>query len=233
MPESVRPDEPTGNGPTQGDYEDSLAEFTELKTAAARLAQKIKTCLGNYESKGGSAEEIKFGHKMGKLEKGEAAALVKRLNRAARWSGVIAWEDGGQANFTATFDQPAVATGAAPGGRLSTARAYNDGWNSGMKGALIDSSPYGHAPGSREFVTWRDGWEEGQRDRAARGDAPVDTSRERPNGHDDEPAAEDAPKRAARKQPTSREMRVASRGSVSQHEPEVEQRMTGPLDDDA
>lgn len=222
MPESVRPKEES-NGPSMAEFEEVLAEFTELKTASQRLNQKIKTCLGNYESKGGDPDEIKDGYQLGKLDKASAQARVKRFNKVARWTGVIAWEEGGQANFSATFDQPAVASGPAPGSRLAVARAYGDGWNSGKNGALIDSSPFSHAPGSKEFVAWRDGWEEGQRDRAARGDAPVDTSRDRPNGHD-EPEAEAAPKRAARK---------SARGSVPQHEPEVEQRMTGPLDDDA
>lgn len=192
MPERVRENETIGNGPSQELHDEVLAEFTELKTAAQRIAQKIKTCLGRYESAGGIGEEIKFSHKLGKLEKGEAQSLVLRLNRAARWSGVITWSENGQSDFAATFDQPAdTGVGPAPGSRLARARQYNDGYNSGKNGATLDANPNAHAPGSAEFVAWADGCRDGQADRAeyratqpenaaeTQAAAEVDTSRKR------------------------------------------------------
>ena len=192
MVERVRENEIFGNGPSQDLHDEVLAEFTELKTAASRIAQKIKTCLGRYEAAGGLGEEIKFSHKLGKLEKGEAHSLVLRLNRAARWSGVITWNDEtGQSDFAATFDQPAAGVGPEPCSRLARARSYNDGYNSGKSGASLDANPNAHAPGSAEFVAWADGCRDGQADRAeyratqpehaaeTQAAAQVDTSRKR------------------------------------------------------
>jgi ribosome modulation factor len=193
MPERVRETETTGNGPTQDLHDEVLAEFTELKTAAQRIAQKIKTCLGRYEAAGGFSEEIKFSHKLGKLETGEAQSLVRRLNRAAHWSGIITWDErSGQSDFAATFDAPAEGGGVAPGSRLSRARAYSDGYNSGKGGATRDANPFAHAPGSAEYVAWNDGQGDGSGDLAefrstkpelraeAQAASEVDTSRRRP-----------------------------------------------------
>jgi ribosome modulation factor len=195
MVDRVRETEPRDNGPSQDLHDEVLAEFTELKTSAQRIAQKIKTVLGRYEAAGGISEEIKFSHKLGKLEKGEAQSLVRRLNRAARWSGVITWnEETGQSDFAATFDQPTEAAGAgpAPGSRLARARAYGDGYNSGKNGATKDANPFQHAPGSTEYVAWADGQTDGAADRAEhratrpenaaemQAEAQVDTSRKRP-----------------------------------------------------
>lgn len=194
MVDRVRETETTGNGPTQDLHDEVLAEFTELKTAAQRIAQKIKTCLGRYETAGGLADEIKFSHKLGKLEHGEAQSLVRRLNRAAHWSGIITWDErSGQSDFAATFDAPAEAGGGgvAPGSRLSRARAYSDGYNSGKMGSSRDANPFAHAPGSAEYVAWNDGQGDGATDRAefratrpdlraeASAEAEVDTSRKR------------------------------------------------------
>ena len=201
MSESVRA-AADGNGPSQEDFESCLSEFTELKTASQRLAQKIKTALGAYKAKGGDAEEIKFAHKMAKLDKGEAQAKVRRMNRAAVWAGIIEIEQDGQASFAATFGAPVVAKKGETRTslKLSATRAKADGYNSGLAGSPIDASPFNGQPGSEEFVWWRDGWTQGHEDYLLNHPeaADVDTSRERPE-----------------------------RDSGATHEPEVEQAMKG------
>lgn len=199
MAERVRAAEtPASNGPSQADFEGTLSEYTELKTASQRLAQKMKTALAAYENKGGDVDEIKFAHKMAKLDKGEARAKVQRMNRAAVWSGIIEYEANGQANFTATFTEAPKKQSTEAGARLARARAHADGYNSGKSGGSIDASPFNDKPGSEEFVAWRDGWNDGHDDYVLthpdEAAAAADTSKVKPARKAKEDAAPAAPK---------------------------------------
>lgn len=165
---ATRPIDPASNGPTQADYDDALGEFTEIRTAMQRLASKASKVMNRYEAKGGDPDDIRFGHKLGKLSKSEAAAKLAGMVRIGVWSGIqIAYEADGQASFSTTFDAPAAGTAGMTvlGSRVSMARAYSDGWNTGKAGGALADNNYSAFPGSEEFGKWADGFGDGMEDR--------------------------------------------------------------------
>ena len=158
-PRSASPPPSGFNGPSADETVDALSRYTQIRTEQQRLAQKAKDIVSGYEGKGGHGEDLKDLHKLMKQDKREAVAAIERRYRLAIQVGIVEvdWEADGQSHFLKTFGdvQPAGSDAAQ---RLAEARAYNDGYNSAKHGASIDSSPFSAAPGSIQFVAWRDGW---------------------------------------------------------------------------
>ena len=201
----------SGNGPSRDQYEDFQAEYTEIRFMQMRWASKAAKVRARYENMGGDPEDLKIGYELGKMDNDKARARVLGFNRVARWAGVVTVDDLGQGSFAATFEEPPAPAEtdlgqAAMGSRLSIARAHMDGWNSGAKGkGSLDDNPFKHAPGSREFGEWAQGFGEGMEDRKPEKVKPVNPE---PEG---EPAA---PARGRRRAGKSRALEMAEQAQA-------------------
>ncbi len=179
------------------DIADCFTEYTEGRARIAREQQKLATMLGNYEKKGVDRKAIKNAYAAAGKDKAEAAAQHRRNSDYLQILQIIEVEPNGQANFDAGLVQATIIPKPSPEAseRLFLARAFNDGYNSGLAGGKIDGCSF--QVGSEAFVRWRDGWTDGHADRLARNpDADkVTQAAPRKKGKRGAPAAEAAPER--------------------------------------
>lgn len=191
-PRDESPPAPGFNGPTADETVDALSRYTQIRTEQQRLAQRAKDIVAGYEAKGGHGEDLKDLHKLMKQDKREAVAAIERRYRLAIQVGIVEvdWNEEGQSHFLKTFGDVKPA-GSDAAQRLAGARAYNDGYNSAKHGAPIEGSPFDGAPGSSQFVAWRDGWTDGYAERKDQATEPAAAPRPRgrPRKVRDVPAA--------------------------------------------
>lgn len=168
------------NGPTADETVDALSRYATLRREQQQAAQRVKDVVAAYEFKGGHGEDLKDLHKLMQRDKREAVATIERRYRLAIQVGIVEvdWETDGQAHFLKAFGDVKPAGGDAAQ-RLAEARAYNDGYNSAKHGAPLEGSPFDGAPGSSQFVAWRDGWTDGYAERKDQAGEPATAPRPR------------------------------------------------------
>lgn len=230
MVERVRPrEEPQSkyNGPDKPQFNDGLAEYTEVRFQQMRWAAKASAFKARWERKGGAFEDIQYGFAQGKLTREERVAKISARARVDGWMGTVTVQDDGQTSFAVTFDQTApdeLGAGGAPlGSRLSLARAQAEGYNTGRHGGSLADCEF--PAESEEAHIWAEGYGDGMRDRVekepkppkANGEAksatqvmaeraasmPVDSSRLKPArkmaaANDEAEPAVEKPKKGAR-----------------------------------
>lgn len=169
-----RPPKPKGNGPSPAEKKEALAEYTLLKTEAARISQQIAAMLTRFEALGGDRKMLKLMHTLSMVEKSEARAYIQNAQTYAIDLDIIEVEPDGQANFNGLFGGgardpnlplPKAAEDMDAGARLKAAQAYSDGYKSGTSGGKLGDNPHAHDPGSEAFVQWRSGLEDGLGDK--------------------------------------------------------------------
>jgi ribosome modulation factor len=151
-----------------------LAEYSRLDTDQKRLAQEVTALFTRYEAQGVKRRSIKVAHKASKLDKAEARAQAASDARYLVITGILNPADDGWVRALQQSDlfspeeaaHPAVADGEI-GPKLATARAYNDGYNSGRHGAERNDNPF--TAGAAEYVEWDKGARDGLADRAQSG----------------------------------------------------------------
>lgn len=165
---------PKGNGPSPAEKKEALAEYTLLKTEAARISQQIAAMLTRFEALGGDRKMLKLMHTLSMVEKSEARAYIQNAQTYAIDLDIIEIEPDGQANFNGLFGGgardpnlplPKTSEDMDAGARLKAAQAYSDGYKSGTSGGKAGDNPHAHDPGSEAFVQWRSGLEDGLGDK--------------------------------------------------------------------
>lgn len=169
-----RPPKPKGNGPSPAEKKEALAEYTLLKTEAARISQQIAAMLTRFEALGGDRKMLKLMHTLSMVEKSEARAYIQNAQTYAIDLDIIEVEPDGQVNFNGLFGGgardpnlplPKTSEDMDAGARLKAAQAYSDGYKSGTSGGKLGDNPHAHDPGSEAFVQWRSGLEDGLGDK--------------------------------------------------------------------
>lgn len=136
-------------------YEDHMASM-------ARIKQRIATDFGRYEKMGVSSDAIRYNYRMSHQSDPGATHRQRTLTMARL--GTIEYGADGQGDFSAALHATKPSPDALA--KLAVARAFGDGYNTGLAGGQIDACK--HTIGSEEFVRWRDGWTDGYADRIAR-----------------------------------------------------------------
>ena len=172
---------------------EAFVAISGLEREIAAIKQRMATTFSNYEKQGVDRRALKAALRMSYRD--EAQAEHKKATEYLVMLSIISVDEDGQGSFAAALGVPMPAGDA--GRNLELMRIYNDGYNTGRQGGLVTLCM--HHAGSEEFVKWRDGWDDGQRDRRlAKPDADKVTTasprrRGRPpksatpprNGHDD------------------------------------------------
>jgi hypothetical protein len=166
------PTETKRNRPQPHETAVRLAALTRLKTESRRIAGEISALAAEGKKAGGLAywKAITRTHDLKKMDTAEARAELEALIEVAAQNDIrITWM-GNQATFTDVMEQTQPPAKNLQGTRdLAAARAEADGFNSGKAGALLQDCP--HDAGTEEYVSWRDGWEEGTKIRAKKNPA--------------------------------------------------------------
>jgi uncharacterized protein (UPF0335 family) len=161
---AAAPAETKRNRPQPHETAARLAALTRLKTESRRIAGEISALAAEGKKAGGAAywKAIVKTHDLKKMDTAEARAELEALIEVAAQNEIrITWM-GNQATFTDVMDQAQPPAKNLQGTRdLAAARAEADGFNSGKAGAMLQDNP--HSVGTEEFVSWRDGWEEGEK----------------------------------------------------------------------
>ena len=139
-----------------------FAEYSEKMSEIARIKQAISVTLGRFEKMGVDPKAIKFAYRMS--SKDDATGQHRTNTEYLALLGIIEVDDAGQASFAKALNVERPTGEAAT--KLTTARAYNDGYNSGRHGGKNDACRF--KTGTEEFVSWRNGWEDGAADRLAK-----------------------------------------------------------------
>lgn len=144
------------------------AEYAELRGQSARISAKIAAMFGRFESQGIDDIEkkaIKNAYALASKDEATVARQHKANTQVLIAVGIITVAD---TRWTETVEQAEMElepTGEAAE-NLAAARAYGDGYRAGRDGAPIDGGdPLG--AGSRQFVGWRQGFDDGRADRLA------------------------------------------------------------------
>ena len=152
-----------GNGPATNvdpnDEADCFDQYSAHMATIAREKQAIAAMFKRYEKLGVGADEIKHAYRM--EFKDDAAAVHRRRTATMLRLGIIAYEADGQGNFMGGLNVQGP-TGASKQ-RLELGRARADGYNTAYAGGSLEACKF--AVGSEEYVTWRDGWTDGNNDR--------------------------------------------------------------------
>jgi hypothetical protein len=152
--------------------QDCLAEYTRLDIEMKRLAQETAAMFGRYEGQGVNKKSIKATYKASNMESREAVLAQQKSDMHYMVAcGVVTVADDAWVRSLYQgdmFSAEEVMPEDAPVSRkLSDARAYNDGYNTGRHGG--DEANNKLDPGSSERVQWSKGLKDGLVDRDMRG----------------------------------------------------------------
>ena len=161
------------------------AEYAELRGEQARVSAKVAAMFHRYESKGIDAREkkaIQHAYAMASKDGAEVAAQHRANTKTLIAVGIIKLADVEWSAHATQAEMELEPSGDAAD-RLAATQAYWAGYNAARAGGGIEGSER-FAPGTDEFVTWRDGWEAGCADRheikpETKKEKPADTRRSR------------------------------------------------------
>ncbi|HUY05066.1 MAG TPA: hypothetical protein VMV33_17450 [Rhodocyclaceae bacterium] len=140
-----------------------LIEVMRFDSDMGRLRQAKGTMLKRFESMGVNIKGVQLAARLSKVD--DAQSQYRANTQTLLRLKILSVDDTGQGSFIKGLE---VVKAASPKleDDVSRARAHSDGYNSGRGGALVSSCKFN--AGSAEFVAWRDGWEDGHKDRLAR-----------------------------------------------------------------
>lgn len=146
----------------------AYVEYASMRRDQARLGQRIAAMLAR-EEKGNSVDPkaLKAAYKAAQQDPRDALVEERRAAEYKRIIGVIEVEESGQTTLAGAFKLPKLSDVAQA--NLTRHRAHSDGYNTGFAGGEVSACR--HAPGSEDYVHWRDGWQEGHADRIAKNPA--------------------------------------------------------------
>lgn len=139
------------------------AELSDLNGQIARIQQSKAVMLDRYKKLGVDTAAIKHAYAL--YQKDDPTGIHKSRTALLMRLGIIEFDEEGQGSFLGGLSVEKPSPGARR--KLELGRANSDGYNSGLAGALKDSSRY-HA-GTEEHVAWLEGWDLGHGDRVKAG----------------------------------------------------------------
>jgi ribosome modulation factor len=142
------------------DVAECYADYADDMGQIARISQRIKTRFADFRKIGGDPKNIQAAYKLEHMD--DPLGYLQGITKTAAILRIIPTETeaDGQVSFLPAFNTPSPEADA----KVAMARVRSDGYNSGRSGATVESCPF--LPGTDEFVTWRDHWEDGAGDRA-------------------------------------------------------------------
>lgn len=221
---------------------EALAVYTADKGEHARVGMRLARHQNQYENQGVDSKLIRMLFQEAKLKSDERMRLYADELRYRR--AVSLWNAESEDDFDRLMEQaqvdPAEGEGAT---RLVSARAYNDGFNSGSHGSTHPADNK-HVPGSLEFQQWARGCKDGQRHATSLGLTTKPKTATTAADDDDEDQAPKkgaaaAPKKAAAKKaatggkrgrPSKAELEARNADAEANRQPAAEER-AGMLDD--
>ena len=144
--------------------DDVVACFTDygsLRAEVARIGQRIAKMLGRYEKMGVDGAAIKRMYALAQKDPAEVARQQQRDREYAEWLDIITVDETGQSGFAdALAPSPKQQPSLEAKEKLAEARAYNDGYNSGRAGGLLEANR--HHPGTAGHERWVIGWRDAE-----------------------------------------------------------------------
>lgn len=136
-------------------------EYSSLRGDAARLGQRIDKMLARYENQGVDRAAIKRMYALSQKDPAEVAHQQQRDREYAEWLDIVTVDETGQSGFaealtSASKPQPSMEAKQ----KLTEARAYGDGFNTGKAGGLLEANR--HPAGSAEHERWVLGWRDAE-----------------------------------------------------------------------
>lgn len=153
-------DEPATPNTNTDDVAECYVEYTEFMGQIARVRQKIATMLARYENMGVHTKSVRACYRLANMD--DAPDYVKEMLRTAAILKIIpaAEESDGQMTFLPGLKVAPPSPASAS--KVNRSKVFWDGYDAGLAGHLVETCTF--AAGSEDFVTWRDGWEDGHRD---------------------------------------------------------------------
>lgn len=152
--------EPAAPNTNADDVAECYCEYTEYMGQIARVRQKIGTMLARYSGMGVHTKAVRACYRLANMD--DAPDYVKEMLKAAAILNIIpaAEESDGQMTFLPGLK--VAPPSEASQSKLNRSKVFWDGYDAGLAGHLIAVCKFD--AGSEDFVTWRNGWEDGKRD---------------------------------------------------------------------
>ena len=153
--------EPTTANVNPDDVLACFNDYSSLRADVARIGQRIDKMLGRYEKQGVDRAAVKRMYALSQKDPAEVARQQQRDREYAEWLDIITVDDSGQSGFAAGLEpapkpQPSMEAKQ----KLAEARAYNDGYNTGKAGGLLEANR--HHPGTAGHERWVIGWRDAE-----------------------------------------------------------------------
>lgn len=134
-------------------------DYSSLRADVARIGQRIDKMLGRYEKQGVDRAAIKRMYALAQKDPAEVARQQQRDREYAEWLDIVTVDDSGQSGFAdglAPKPKPSLEAKE----KLAEARAYNDGYNTGKAGGMLEANR--HHPGTAAHERWAVGWRDAE-----------------------------------------------------------------------
>lgn len=185
-------DETTTNTGAADDLAECYVEYVEMMGQISRVRQKIAAMLQRYDGMGVNVKAIKACYRLANMD--DAPDYVKELLKSAAILKIIPAEEESDGQMTFLPGLKVAPPSQAKQDKVNRSKVFWDGYDAGLAGHLIEVCTF--QAGSEDFMTWRDGWDDGHRDFEAK------------------------PKKE--RKPTSREKRVNDRAATQPPETQLE-----------
>lgn len=142
------------------DVAECYVEYVEHMGQIARVRQKIATMLARYENMGVHTKAVRACYRLANMD--DAPDYVKEMLRTAAILKIIPAETESDGQMTFLPGLKVAAPSPASMGKVNRSKVFWDGYDDGLAGHSVETCKFN--AGSEDFVTWRDGWEDGRRD---------------------------------------------------------------------
>ena len=142
------------------DVAECYVEYTEMMGQIARVRQKIASMLQRFDGMGVNIKAVKACYRLANMD--DAPDYVKEMLRAAAILNIIPAEQESDGQMTFLPGLKVAPPSAASQGKVNRSKVFWDGYDAGLAGHLIEVCKF--QAGTEDFVTWRDGWDDGHRD---------------------------------------------------------------------
>lgn len=146
------------------DIAECYVEYTEMMGQIARVRQRIASMLQRFDGMGVNIKAVKACYRLANMD--DAPDYVKEMLKAAAVLKIIPAEQESDGQMTFLPGLKVSPPSAVSQSKVNRSKVFWDGYDAGLAGHLVEVCKF--QAGSEDFVTWRDGWEDGRRDYEAR-----------------------------------------------------------------
>ena len=161
MPRTKKP-QPESDKPNTAadDVAECYVEYTEMMGQIARIRQKIASMLQRFDGMGVNIKAVKACYRLANMD--DAPDYVKEMLKAAAILNIIPAEQESDGQMTFLPGLKVAPPSSLSQSKVNRSKVFWDGYDAGLAGHLIEVCKFD--AGSEDFVTWRDGWDDGHRD---------------------------------------------------------------------